>query len=67
MGLFLARVGELCPPGEPGRGKKKPTSTAEVFHPHTLTDYRKLHRYQAEDEKIDEYFEAVASRVFTAP
>ena len=65
--LLAAKVGELCPAtprGETGRGKKNshPAGESLPFHANTLTDYRKLTKYEAEG-KIDAYYEAVEADI----
>lgn len=58
--ILAGRVGELCPASQGKRTDLTSRSTTEkLFHPDTLTDYRKVHRHQ-KNERIEEYFQAIA-------
>ena len=69
--LLAAKVGELCPEKsrkEAGamKGKKGITRNVIPFHPNTLTTYRKLAKHQQEEQRIDEYWEALVELGYAA-
>lgn len=60
-GVLIAKagIGEMLPPGKPGRGKKNPVPDAGIFASHTISAYRTLAKHK---EQLPAYREAVAGQ-----